>query len=85
MSLTLLFESFVKTPKIVKSILSIGEIAKLIKEDPTNEYMNQVFDKMVTARAAVRNGGNTWAKTDGYIADGFVLFNIITNLTMLKY
>ncbi len=64
-------ESFVKTPKIVKSILSIGEIAKLIKEDPTNEYMNQVFDKMVTARAAVRNGGNTWAKTDGYIADGF--------------
>jgi len=64
--------SFEKTPKIIKSIKTLGEIKKMIEEDPSKAYMAEVFDKMMGARAAVRGSGEgTFAKSDGYIADGF--------------
>ena len=64
-------ESFDKSPKIIKSILTMGEVAKMVEDNPEDAYMAQVFSKMVNARAAVRNGGNTWDKSEGFIADGF--------------
>jgi len=64
--------SFEKAPKIIKSIKTLGEIKKMIEEDPSKSYMSEVFNKMMGARAAVRGSGeSTFAKADGYIADGF--------------
>mgnify|MGYP003648799590 CR=1 FL=1 len=61
---------FHKTPKIIKTIKTLGEIKTMIENDPSKEYMSGVFTKMMEARAAVRGGG-TYEKADGYIADGF--------------
>jgi len=61
---------FHKTPKIIKTIKTLGEIKTMIENDPSKEYMSSVFTKMMEARAAVRGGG-TYEKADGYIADGF--------------
>ena len=61
---------FEKTPKVIKSIKTLGEIKAMIEKDPSKKYMDGVFTKMLEARAAVRGGG-TYEKADGYIADGF--------------
>lgn len=61
---------FEKTPKVIKSIKTLGEIKSMIEKDPSKKYMDGVFTKMMEARAAVRGGG-TYEKADGYIADGF--------------
>jgi len=62
--------TFQKSPKIIRSIKTLGEIKKMISEDPSKEYMQAVFEKMLGARAAVR-GSDTQHKADGFIADGF--------------
>ena len=62
--------SFLKTPKIIKSIMTMGEIKKMVESDPKNEHYQKVLDKMIYARAAVRDGAE-FNKSDGYIADGF--------------
>jgi|TARA_R100000482_G_scaffold100061_1_gene43534 hypothetical protein len=62
--------TFQKSPKIIRSIKTLGEIKKMIEEDPTKEYMKGVFDKMMGARAAVKSS-ETQHKADGFIADGF--------------
>lgn len=64
--------SFHKSPKIIKSIMTLGEIRKMINQDPNKDYMEAVFSKMMGARSAVRGSGDsTFAKSDGFIADGF--------------
>ncbi len=62
--------SFAKSPKIIRSIKTLGEIRKMIEEDPSKSYMEDVFTKMMGARASVRTS-DTEYKGDGYIADGF--------------
>ncbi len=62
--------TFEKSPKIIKSIKTLGEIKKMIEDDPTKEYMKGVFDKMMGARAYVQ-GADSYDKADGFIADGF--------------
>jgi hypothetical protein len=62
--------SFSKSPKIVKSVLTLGEIKKMVDKDPTNEYYAEVFDKMVGARNVVLSAGDV-EKADGFVADGF--------------
>lgn len=62
--------TFEKSPKIIRSIKTLGEIKKMIAEDPSKEYMQGVFDRMLGARAAVK-GSDTQHKADGFIADGF--------------
>jgi len=58
---------FTNTPKITKSIKTIGEIAKLAQNN--SEYQ-QVFDRMVTNRATVLSSSDV-DKSEAYIADGF--------------
>jgi len=62
--------SFEKTPKIIRSIKTLGEIKKMVEEDPSKEYMKDVFSKMTEARAAVRSSERQ-DKSEGYVADGF--------------
>lgn len=63
--------SFDKTPKIIKSLMNLGEIKQLIEDDPGNEHYKEVFTKMLTARGAIRGGDSTYDKAEGFIADGF--------------
>ena len=63
--------SFTKTPKIIKSILTLGEIKKMVEADPANDYFKKVLDKMLHARATVGNSDGMMDKASGFIADGF--------------
>ena len=63
--------SFEKSPKIIKSVMTLGEIRKMIKDDPSKEYMEGVFNKMVEARGKVRGSNATFTKGEGFTADGF--------------
>ena len=63
--------SFEDSPKIIKSIKSLGEIKRMIDSDPNNEYLQGVFDKMMSARKNVRGTDGHFDKAEGFIADGF--------------
>lgn len=63
--------SFYKAPKIIKSILTLGEIKRMVDSDPKNDYLAGVLNKMVGARAAIRTSDATFDKSEGYTADGF--------------
>lgn len=63
--------SFYKSPKIIKSVMTLGEIKRMVDSDPKNAYLKGVFDKMVGARAAIRTSDATFDKSEGYTADGF--------------
>ena len=63
--------SFTKTPKIIKSIMTLGEIKKKVDADPANAHFKQVLDKMLYARAYVGNSDGMLDKASGFIADGF--------------
>ena len=62
--------SFEKSPKIIRSVKTLGEISKMVQDDPSKGYFKEVFSKMLSARAAIR-GSDAQHKADGYIADGF--------------
>jgi hypothetical protein len=63
--------SFEDSPKIIKSIKSLGEIKRMIDSDPNNDYLNGVFEKMMSARKNVRGTDGHFEKAEGFIADGF--------------
>jgi len=62
--------SFDKTPKIIKSVMTLGEVKKLI-DDSGNTAYQAVFDKMIYARNAVKGGDADVSKGNAYTADGF--------------
>lgn len=68
--------NFKDTPKIVKSIMNLGDIKKAIEEDEANEHLRGVFDKMITVRNVIRSSDSEIHKSEGYVADGF------SNITM---
>jgi hypothetical protein len=59
--------SFKETPKIIRSIKTLGEIAKMAK---TNESIAPILEKMLDVRQRVA-GDTTFEKAEGFIADGF--------------
>jgi AraC-like DNA-binding protein len=61
---------FAKSPKIIKSIKTLGEIRRMIDNDPSNSYLEAIFNKMIGARASIRGSDDNY-KADGFIADGF--------------
>jgi len=63
--------SFEKTPKIIRSIVDLGELRQMIEDNPEQVYFKEVFDKMAYARGAVTGSDVQWSKSDGFIADGF--------------
>lgn len=60
--------SFKGTPKIVRSIKTLGEIKRMSRDNPEFEM---VFGKMMHARAGVRTHEGHIDKADGFVADGF--------------
>jgi Bacteriophage head to tail connecting protein len=62
--------SFANTPKIIKSIMTIGEVKKYI-EDSGNTSYNAIFDRMIDSRNAVKSSDGDVSKGNAYTADGF--------------
>jgi hypothetical protein len=63
--------SFEDSPKVIRSIKSLGEIKRMIDADPSNDYLKEVLDKMMGARKAVRSSEGHIDKGEGFTADGF--------------
>ena len=61
---------FGETPKIIKSIKTLGEIKKMVDQNPKNRAYKAVFDKMVQNRHQVLSTTDV-DKADGFVADGF--------------
>lgn len=62
--------SFDKTPKIIKSIMTLGEVKKFMDDSGDTSYQ-AIFDKMIYARNAVKGGDGDVSKGSAYTADGF--------------
>lgn len=60
--------SFAKTPKIIRSIKSLGELARIVEEMPNR---TDGFSRLLATRERVTADGVSVSKADGYIADGF--------------
>lgn len=63
---------FKATPKIIRSVLSMGEARRMIEEDPNKDYMTKVFDRMIGVRNAIQGYSDSdLHKNDGFVVDGF--------------
>lgn len=63
---------FKKSPKIIRSLLTFGEVKKMIDENPDKEYMSKVFDRMIGTRNAIQGYSDSdLHKNNGFIVDGF--------------
>jgi len=62
--------SFAHTPKIIKSIMTIGEVKKYI-EDSGNKSYEGIFTRMIDSRNAVKSSDGDVSKGNAYTADGF--------------
>jgi len=63
--------NFGDSPKIVRSILTLGEIARKVEETSDNKYMQEVLDKMLANRSAMSGQEVDVDKSQAYTADGF--------------
>lgn len=66
-----LADSFDNAPKIVKELVSVGDLKKKIAQDSANEWMAGAFDKLLSVRGSVTSQDSEVSKADGFIADGF--------------
>ena len=61
---------FSKSPKIIRSILSLGEVQQMINQNPDDEGLKKVFSKMLYNRKTLVDSSDIY-KGEGYVADGF--------------
>ena len=64
-------DDFACSPKIIKELVTIGDLKKRIESDAKNEYLEEAFDLQLNVRAAINSQDSEIQKSDGYIADGF--------------
>tara|TARA_R110000868_G_scaffold8081_2_gene41797 strand:- start:24649 stop:26397 length:1749 start_codon:yes stop_codon:yes gene_type:complete len=63
---------FKATPKIIRSLLSMGEVRRMVQEDPNKDYMEKVFSRMIGVRNAIQGYSDSdLHKNDGFVVDGF--------------
>ena len=67
--------NFSESPKIVRTMMSMGELARKIEETVDNDYLNKIFQKMVDNRAAVSGNDVDIDKSHAFTADGFTNLN----------
>lgn len=60
--------SFEKSPKVIRSIVTIGEIKRMADTDPVYE---QAFNKIMANRSVVGRSEIEYAKSEAFVADGF--------------
>ena len=61
---------FKRTPKIVRAILSLGEVKKIVDTNP-NSPLADAFTKMISNRQTVAGVDSDVTKGEAYTADGF--------------
>jgi hypothetical protein len=62
---------FADTPKIIRSILTLGEVQRMVETSPDKTYMEGVFNKMLGNRGAAKGNEIDVNKSEGFVADGF--------------
>jgi hypothetical protein len=62
---------FDNSPKIIRSVVTLGEIARKVEESVDNAYMAQIMEKMLGNRAHASGNDIDVSKSQGFIADGF--------------
>ena len=67
--------NFGESPKIVRTMMSMGELARKIEETVENDYLNKIFEKMVENRTAVSGNDVDIDKSHAFTADGFTNLN----------
>lgn len=66
---------FADSPKIIRSILSLGDLLALIEENPEKGYYREVFDRVLALREKFRNARGFDVRKNGqFIVDGFTSF-----------
>ncbi len=63
--------SFGDSPKVIRSILTLGEVARKVEETVDNDYMKEILDKMLANRSAMSGQDVDTNKSQAYTADGF--------------
>ena len=61
---------FVKAPKIVRKIMTLGDVAQVIEDHVDKAYMGELLDRLYEVRHAIPDQSYT-QKNQAYIADGF--------------
>lgn len=67
-------ESFDASPKIIRSVYSLGDFRRTMQEDPARSYYEEVWDKIKDNRRQIREGGYSSDDIDKYSQlrfDGF--------------
>ena len=62
---------FGSSPKIIRSIMTKGEVKRKIDETVDNAYMEEIFEKMLFNRSAASGTDVDVSKSQAFIADGF--------------
>lgn len=60
--------SFDKTPKVIRSIMTLGELKKYAEQ---NENYRSAFERIIANRQHVTTAEIEFAKSEGFVADGF--------------
>ena len=63
--------SFEKSPKIIRTLTTLGELKKRVLKNPEDQYLKQAFDNIVRVRTTVSGQEGEVSKSDAYLADGF--------------
>jgi len=63
--------SFGDSPKVVRSILTLGEVARKVEETVDNAYMKEILDKMLANRSSMSGQDVDTNKSQAFTADGF--------------
>ena len=70
--------SFGDSPKVVRSILTLGEVARKVEETVDNRaYMKEILDKMLANRSSMSGQDVDTNKSQAFTADGFSTLNRI--------
>ncbi len=67
--------SFSDSPKVIRSVLTVGEVARKVEETVDNAYMQEIFGKMMQNRSQASGNDIDVNKSQGFIADGFSTLN----------
>ena len=62
---------FSDTPKIIRSILTLGEVQRMVETSSEKEYMSDIFGKMLGNRGSAKGNEIDTNKSEGFVADGF--------------
>jgi hypothetical protein len=62
---------FADTPKIIRSVLTLGEVQRMAESGVNKEYMSEIFNKMLVNRSSAQGADVDSTKSQAFVADGF--------------